>query len=153
MGRPLFAYGQSVHEQCPRRGHFDAGRFVREWGDEGHRRGWCLYRMGCKGPAAHSNCPHVGWNDTTSWPVAAGHPCLACTEPGFWDASAPFYRSMGEAVLPERQERERERGGIGVALGVGGAAVAAGVGAAALAHQRRRKRREGGVAAPQGGAT
>jgi len=153
LGRPLFAYGSLVHDHCPRRGHFDAGRFVREWGDEGHRQGWCLYRMGCKGPAAHSNCPLVGWNDNTSWPIGAGHPCLACTEPRFWDTSAPFYRWMGEEHLPMRRAREREGEGVGVALGVGGAAVAAGVGAAALVHQRRRARRGADTPAPQGGAT
>ena len=55
--RPLFAYGRVIHDQCERRAHYDAGRFVTEWGDEGHRKGWCLYKMGCKGPAATFNCP------------------------------------------------------------------------------------------------
>ncbi|MBM3124409.1 MAG: hydrogenase small subunit [Chloroflexi bacterium] len=39
-GRPLFAYGDRIHDNCPRRGHFDAGEFVVAWGDEGHRKGW-----------------------------------------------------------------------------------------------------------------
>jgi hydrogenase small subunit len=138
IGRPLFAYGALLHDNCPRRSHFDSGRFVREWGDEGHRQGWCLYEMGCKGPNAFSNCPLVGWNDNTSWPIAAGHPCIACTEPGFWDESSPMYRWMGEELLPSSGERERSDEAIGVALGVGGAAVAAGAGAAVLAHQRKR---------------
>ncbi|MGZ8596378.1 MAG: hydrogenase small subunit [Actinomycetota bacterium] len=149
LGRPLFAYGALLHDHCPRRGHFDTGRFVRAWGDEGHRQGWCLYRMGCKGPAAQSNCPLVGWNDNTSWPIAAGHPCLACTEPGFWDTSTPFYRWMGEEILPTPGEREREGEAIGIALGVGGAVLAAGAGAAVLARQRR-SRRSGSTAAAQG---
>ena len=55
--RPLFAYGRVIHDQCERRAHYDAGRFVTEWGDEGHRKGWCLYKMGCKGPEATFNCP------------------------------------------------------------------------------------------------
>jgi hydrogenase small subunit len=153
LGRPLFAYGQLLHDNCPRRGHFDAGRFVEAWGDEGHRQGWCLYKMGCKGPMAHSNCPLVGWNDNTSWPVAAGHPCLACTEPAFWDSASPFYRWMGEGPLPAPGERARPDEGLGVALGVGGAAIAAGAGAAALVRQRRRARRQGaaGTAAAEGG--
>jgi NiFe hydrogenase small subunit HydA len=33
--RPLFAYGRVIHDQCERRAHYDAGRFVTEWGDEG----------------------------------------------------------------------------------------------------------------------
>ncbi|MCW9694293.1 hydrogenase 2 small subunit, partial [Proteus mirabilis] len=41
--RPTFAYGRLIHEHCERRPHFDAGRFAKEFGDEGHREGWCLY--------------------------------------------------------------------------------------------------------------
>jgi len=89
--RPLFAYGRIIHDQCERRAHYDAGRFVTDWGDEGHRKGWCLYKMGCKGPAATFNCPVVGWNDHTSWPVRAGHGCIACASPRFWDHMSPFY--------------------------------------------------------------
>jgi len=89
--RPLFAYGRVIHDQCERRAHYDAGRFVTEWGDEGHRKGWCLYKMGCKGPQATFNCPVVQWNDHTSWPVQAGHGCIACASPRFWDHMSPFY--------------------------------------------------------------
>lgn len=89
--RPLFAYGRIIHDQCERRAHYDAGRFVQEWGDEGHRKGWCLYKMGCKGPEATFNCPSVRWNDGTSWPVKAGHGCLACASHRFWDTRSPFY--------------------------------------------------------------
>jgi hydrogenase small subunit len=141
LGRPLFAYGALIHDSCPRRGHFDAGRFVKEWGDEGHRQGWCLYEMGCKGPNAYSNCPLVGWNDTTSWPIGVGHPCMACTEPGFWDESSPMYRWMGQEGLSAPTDRERPDQALGVALGVGGAALAAGAGAAVMARQHRREAR------------
>ncbi|MDR7480923.1 MAG: hydrogenase small subunit [Armatimonadota bacterium] len=94
QGRPLFAYGERIHDRCERRAHFDAGRFVEEWGDEGHRQGWCLYKMGCKGPATFHNCPTVRWNDGTSWPVGAGHGCIGCAERDFWDAMSPFYRRL-----------------------------------------------------------
>ena len=50
-GRPLFAYGKRIHDQCQRRAHFDAGQFVEDFDDEAARKGWCLYRTGCKGPA------------------------------------------------------------------------------------------------------
>jgi Ni,Fe-hydrogenase I small subunit len=96
--------------------------------------------MGCKGPRAHSNCALVGWNDNTSWPVAVGHPCIGCTEPGFWDASSPFYRWMGESLLPAPGERERGSVPVGVLLGTAGAAAAAGAGTAALVRQRRARR-------------
>lgn len=39
LNRPLFAYGDRIHDACPRRAHYDAGQFVEEWGDEGHRLG------------------------------------------------------------------------------------------------------------------
>jgi ferredoxin len=56
LGRPLFAYGRLIHENCERRAHFDAGRFAMEFGDEGHRQGYCLYKLGCKGPETYANC-------------------------------------------------------------------------------------------------
>jgi hydrogenase small subunit len=89
--RPLFAYGNLIHDQCERRAHYDAGRFVEEWGDEGSRKGYCLYKMGCKGPEATYNCPSVRWNEGTSWPVKAGHGCIACASHRFWDTRSPFY--------------------------------------------------------------
>lgn len=91
IGRPLFAYGQRIHDHCERRAHFDAGQFVQEWGDDGHRAGWCLYKMGCKGPSTYHNCPSIRWNGGQSWPVAAGHGCVGCSEPEFWDTMTPIY--------------------------------------------------------------
>ncbi len=85
LHRPLFAFGHLIHDNCERRGHFDAGEFVRDWGDYGHRNGWCLYQMGCKGPMTYQNCPTVRYNEGTNWPIGAGHPCIGCAEPDFWD--------------------------------------------------------------------
>lgn len=83
-GRPTFAYGRLIHENCERRAHFDAGRFALEFGDEGHRKGWCLYKLGCKGPETYANCPSILFGDagTGTWPVGCGHPCIGCTEQG-----------------------------------------------------------------------
>ena len=84
LGRPKFAYGRIVHEHCERRAHFDAGRFALEFGDDGHRKGYCLYKLGCKGPETHANCSTIGFGDVgeSNWPVACGHPCIGCTEKG-----------------------------------------------------------------------
>jgi hydrogenase small subunit len=90
--RPLFAYGKSIHDGCERRGHFDREQFVEAWGDDAHREGHCLFKMGCKGPDTFQNCPNVGWNEGTNWPVGCGHPCIGCAEPQFWDRFTPFYR-------------------------------------------------------------
>lgn len=83
-GRPKFAYGRLIHENCERRAHFDAGRFAQHFGDEGHRQGWCLYKLGCKGPETYANCPSILFGDagSGSWPVGVGHPCIGCTEKG-----------------------------------------------------------------------
>ena len=84
LGRPLFAYSRLVHENCERRAHFDAGRFAIEFGDDGHRKGWCLYKLGCKGPETYANCPTALFGDAGAgtWPVGCGHPCIGCTEQG-----------------------------------------------------------------------
>lgn len=94
FGRPKFAYGKRIHDNCERRGHFDAGQFVANWGDEAHRLGWCLYKMGCKGPETFHNCPTVRFNDGLSWPVMAGHGCVGCSEPGFADTMMPIYKRL-----------------------------------------------------------
>jgi hydrogenase small subunit len=96
--RPLFAYGQLIHDQCERRAHYDSGRYVQQWGDEGHRKGWCLYKMGCKGPESEFNCPTVRWNGGTSWPVKSGHGCIGCASPRFWDTKSPFYERLPRAA-------------------------------------------------------
>jgi hydrogenase small subunit len=80
-GRPTFAYGRTIHEHCPRRAHFDAGRFAQEFGDDGHRQGYCLYKLGCKGPQTHANCSTLSFGDVPdAWPIGIGHPCVGCTE-------------------------------------------------------------------------
>lgn len=86
--RPLWAYEQRVHDNCERRGHYELGEFVKEWGDEGAKKGWCLFEMGCKGPYANVNCPTMKFNQNTSWPVQAGHGCMGCTELKFFDKLA-----------------------------------------------------------------
>jgi hydrogenase small subunit len=136
-GRPLFAYGKRIHDQCSRRAHFDAGQFVSAFDDEAARKGWCLYEVGCKGPATFSPCPIFQWNTRTSWPIGAGHPCIGCTEPNFWDTMTPFYGRMpnvGGFPVEERVDT------IGTALAVGAAAgVAAHAAATVLTQIRRRK--------------
>jgi hydrogenase small subunit len=87
--QPLFAYGSNLHENCPRKYYYDNGNFVHAWGDVGHVAGWCLNKMGCKGPVTQSNCSVVRWNEGTNWPVDAGHGCIGCTSPHFWDR--PIY--------------------------------------------------------------
>lgn len=93
LGRPKFAYGRLIHENCERRPHFDAGRFAQHFGDDGHRSGFCLYKLGCKGPETYANCPSVLFGDAGAgtWPVGIGHPCFGCTEKGV-GFSAPLHQ-------------------------------------------------------------
>ncbi len=126
QGRPLFAYGARIHDNCERRGHYDAGRFVEEWGDEGHRKGWCLYKMGCKGPQTYQNCPAIGWNDGVSWPVAAGHGCIGCAAPKFWDTMSPFYRRLPQ-VPGFGVETTADQIGLGLTIATAAALAAHGV--------------------------
>ncbi len=126
-GRPLFAYGQLIHDQCERRAHFEQGEYVLAWGDEGHRKGWCLYKMGCKGPETFSNCPTARFNEHTSWPVKVGHGCVGCTMPAFWDQMTPFYRRL-PSPPPFGTEVTADQLGIGLVGAVAGlTAVHAGV--------------------------
>jgi len=132
FNRPLFAYGSRIHDDCERRPHFDAGQFVEEWGDEGHRAGWCLYKMGCKGPATFHNCALVRWNDQTSWPVHSGHGCVGCSEPYFWDTMSPFYNRLPK-VPGFGVEATADKVGLGVAATVAGAFALHGVASAVRA--------------------
>ncbi len=122
LGRPLWAYGKRIHDFCERRPHYDAGEFVEEWGDEPAKNGWCLYKMGCKGPYTFANCSKVRFNDGISWPVMAGHGCMGCTEPGFWDTMAPLEKPISEKTILAN-ERTVDKLGV-AALGATAAGIA-----------------------------
>ncbi len=126
LGRPLAFYGQSIHDRCYRRPFYDKGLFAETFDDEGARQGWCLYKLGCKGPTTYNACATAKWNDGTSFPIEAGHPCLGCSEPDFWDGGS-FYKALSTPT-----------GSLGTtaAIAVGGGLVA---GAALGAVQRARK--------------
>ncbi|OGP58934.1 MAG: oxidoreductase, partial [Deltaproteobacteria bacterium RBG_13_49_15] len=69
LGRPLFAYAKTIHDQCPRRSHFENNEFVTEFGSKEAAMGYCLYKMGCRGPETYNNCPIAKFNDGTSFPI------------------------------------------------------------------------------------
>lgn len=93
--RPKWAYGHRIHDLCERRGHFDAGEFVQHFGDDNAKNGYCLYKVGCKGPYTFNNCSKLRFNSHTSWPIGAGHGCIGCSEPHFWDTMSPFEVPLG----------------------------------------------------------
>jgi len=146
LNRPLFAHGDRIHDACPRRAHYDAGQFVQEWGDEGHRQGWCLYQMGCKGPSTNYNCPRVQWNDSTNWPIGVGHGCVGCAQPQFWDTMTPFYHTLPN-VNGFGVELTAEEIGIGVVATVAGLSAAHAIGAG-VKRQLEKPRAEKEPSAP-----
>ncbi len=131
-------YGQHVHDQCVRRAHFDAGEFVEAWDDEGARKGYCLYKMGCRGPTTFNACPVTRWNDGVSYPIQAGHPCLGCSEQGFFDQGSFYSRIRDIPLLNTMTTAEKVAAGVGGAVAAGVAAHAA---ASAVFHLREKSRR------------
>jgi len=93
LARPKAFYGQSIHDRCYRRPFYDKGLFAETFDDEGARLGWCLYKLGCKGPSTYNACATTKWNDGISFPIEAGHPCIGCSEPHFWDGGG-FYKAL-----------------------------------------------------------
>ncbi|HXI46056.1 MAG TPA: hydrogenase small subunit, partial [Candidatus Acidoferrales bacterium] len=120
-GRPLFAYGALVHNECERRAHFEFGEFVQAWGDEGAQKGWCLYKLGCKGPETFANCASVGFDGGISWPVKAGVGCIGCTMPAFWDTMSPFSRRL-PSPLPFVPGLTVDQVGVAAVAGITGVA-------------------------------
>jgi hydrogenase small subunit len=137
LGRPKFAYGRKLHDHCERRPHFDAGRFAQAYGDPGHAEGYCLYKLGCKGPVTHANCSVQRFNDVGVWPVSAGHPCIGCTEPDIL-----FKTSIAEKVQIHEPTpfdsyapttlKEKGKGPDPLTTGVLGLAVGAALGAGVM---------------------
>ncbi|MEN2494671.1 MAG: Uptake hydrogenase small subunit [Hyphomicrobiaceae bacterium hypho_1] len=93
QGRPTMFYGQRIHDKCYRRPHFDAGQFIEAWDDENAKKGYCLYKIGCKGPTTYNACSTVRWNEGVSFPIQSGHGCIGCSEDGFWDHGSFYDRA------------------------------------------------------------
>ncbi len=142
-GRPLFAYARVIHEDCPRRAHFDAGQFAQQFGDAGHRSGWCLYKLGCKGPQTHANCSLLSYCEVPgAWPIGIGHPCVGCTEQGI-----AFHVPISNNLPIDKPTAPMAYPGVGpaqggasaVAAGVAGLAVGAAIGAGFVASRKLSK--------------
>ncbi len=118
---PEYIVGSTIHDNCPRRGHFENGHFVTEFGSEEEALGYCLYKLGCKGPQTYTQCPITRWNRSVSWCVQSGAPCIGCGGLNWVDNNAPFFSRLSDIGFAG-----------GVQPGTVGAVVG-GVAAAALA--------------------
>lgn len=121
LGRPKAFYSKRVHDTCYRRPFYDAGLFVETFDDENAKKGYCLYKVGCKGPSTYNACGVMKWNGGTSYPIQSGHPCIGCSEENFWD-NGRFY-DRGSAFPGFGIEATADNIGK-VALGVTAAALA-----------------------------
>lgn len=93
LGRPKAFYSKRVHDTCYRRPYYDAGLFVESFDDENAKKGYCLYKVGCKGPMTYNACGTMRWNNGVSYPIQSGHGCFGCSEANFWD-NAPIYERL-----------------------------------------------------------
>ena len=133
LGRPKAFYSRRVHDTCYRRPNYDAGLFVESFDDENAKRGYCLYKMGCRGPVTYNACGVTRWNNGVSFPIQSGHGCIGCSEAKFWD-NGPFYQHL--ASFPGFGI-ETTADDIGVVLT---AATAAGIAAHAVSTNIRKKK-------------
>lgn len=142
QGRFAAFYGQHVHDQCVRRSHFDAGEFVEAWDDEGYKKGYCLYKMGCRGPTTFNACPNTRWNDGVSYPIESGHPCLGCSEQGYFDNGSFYSRIDGVPLLGTMETAQNV---AAATVGVIGGAVALHAAASVAFHLHEKRQEEAAV--------
>ena len=118
LNRPMPFYGVTVHDRCLRRPFYEAGKFAESFDDEGAKKGYCLYKLGCKGPTTYNACASIRWDEGLSFPVQSGHPCLGCSQPNFWDGGG-FYQ--GQSAPLERPAATAVGAAVaaGAAIGVG----------------------------------
>ena len=139
LGRPKMFYGQRIHDKCYRRAHFDAGQFVEKFDDQGAKLGYCLYKVGCKGPTTYNACSTIRGNEGLSWPVQSGHGCIGCSEPNFFDKGS-FYEHETTILPPGLDGIEATVDKVGLAtVGVVGAAAIAHAALSAVAQARAKK--------------
>jgi len=136
-GRPKLIFGQTIHDNCPRRGHFENGEFVYQFGSVEEAKGYCLYPVGCKGPQTYTNCPIVRWNDRVSWCVESGSPCIGCGDFNWVDENAPFLGRMRQVGVGSGPNNAGFNPATAAAVAGGAVVVALGAHAAGMAATGR----------------
>jgi hydrogenase small subunit len=99
QARPKIYYGKLLHDNCPRRGQFEAGNFLEDWNDP-EQKDYCLLLKGCKGPKVYTDCAQAWWNDNANFCINAGSPCSGCAESGFYADFSPLYAKQENFKLP-----------------------------------------------------
>jgi len=122
LGRPKAFYGKRVHDSCYRRPYYDAGLFAETFDDQNAKNGYCLYKVGCKGPMTYNSCGIIKWNDGVSYPIQSGHGCIGCSEENFWD-NGPFYERTTQAPGFAIESNADTVGKVAAGVVVGGIAL------------------------------
>jgi len=108
FGRPLSLmgqniFGETVHQNCPRKLQHDLGNFADSVGDSDK----CLVKVGCMGKKTFCPCPVQGWNNADTYnsgklaycnAPGVNHLCIGCTQPSFPDV--PFNRKIDNITFP-----------------------------------------------------
>ena len=118
LNRPMTYYVNTIHDRCLRRPFYEAGKFALSFDDEGAKKGYCLYKLGCKGPTTYNACASMRWDQGLSFPVQSGHPCLGCSEPNFWDGGG-FYQGQSAPLNHPNATAVGAAVAVGAAIGVG----------------------------------
>ncbi len=87
-------FGQLIHENCERRGAFDAGLFLEDWNEQSPDFKLCMFKQGCKGPVTYADCPIRRWNSGVNWCVGANAPCSGCASPSYYKELTPLYQPL-----------------------------------------------------------
>lgn len=147
QGRPKQFYGNRIHDTCYRRAFFDSGMFVEKFDDAGAKAGWCLYKMGCRGPSSYNSCGNMRWWNGLSYPIQSGHGCIGCSSKGFWD-NDPFYQRLPNIPVPKTITTADEVGMVAVGAAVAGV-VAHGAISAVQKNKRQTEKHDDNVRGPQ----
>ena len=122
LGRPKAFYGKRVHDSCYRRPYYDAGLFAESFDDQNAKNGYCLYKVGCKGPMTYNSCGTIKWNNGVSYPIQSGHGCIGCSEEDFWD-NGPFYERTTKVPGFAEEATADDVGKVAAGVLAGGIAV------------------------------
>jgi hydrogenase small subunit len=83
--RPVWLFGNTVHEGCDRAGYYEQADFAPEFGSPK-----CIVKFGCWGPVVQCNVGKRGWMSGIGGCPSVGGVCIGCTMPGFPDKFMPF---------------------------------------------------------------
>jgi hydrogenase small subunit len=83
--RPIWLFGQTVHEGCDRGGYYEQGDFAERYGEP-----QCIVKLGCWGPVVNCNVGKRGWMNGIGGCPNVGGICIGCTMPGFPEKFMPF---------------------------------------------------------------